>query len=71
MTSPGYLRFPHIFGDLLAFVAEDDVWLAPADGGRAWRLTADGAQASHPRFSRDGGLIAWTSRRDGDPEIYT
>ncbi|HSZ41518.1 MAG TPA: PDZ domain-containing protein, partial [Trebonia sp.] len=71
MTSPGYLRFPHIHGDLLTFVAEDDVWLAPADGGRAWRLTSDGAQASHPRFSRDGGLIAWTSRRDGDPEIYT
>ncbi|HWG00305.1 MAG TPA: PDZ domain-containing protein [Trebonia sp.] len=71
MTSPGYLRFPHIHGDLLAFVAEDDVWLAPADGGRAWRLTSDGAQASYPRFSRDGGLVAWTSKRDGDPEIYT
>lgn len=71
MTSPGYLRFPHIHGDLLTFVAEDDVWLAPADGGRAWRLTADGTQPSHPRFSRDGRLIAWTSKRDGDPEIYT
>jgi tricorn protease len=50
VATPGYLRFPHLHGDLLAFVAEDDVWLAPADGGRAWRLTADGGQASHPRF---------------------
>ena len=25
----GYLRFPHLAGDLLTFVAEDDVWLAP------------------------------------------
>ena len=71
MTLPGYIRFPHINGDLLTFVAEDDVWLAPADGGRAWRLTADGSQASYPRFSRDGGMIAWTSKRDGDPEVYT
>ncbi|HEX8008452.1 MAG TPA: PDZ domain-containing protein [Trebonia sp.] len=71
MTSPGYLRFPHIHGDLLTFVAEDDVWLAPASGGRAWRLTSDGVQVSHPRFSRDGAMIAWTSWRDGDPEVYT
>ena len=69
---PGYLRFPHIHDDLLAFVAEDDVWLAPSGGGRAWRLTADGGQASHPRFSPDGATIAWTSWRDGGiPEVYT
>jgi tricorn protease len=69
---PGYLRFPHIHDDLLAFVAEDDVWLAPADGGRAWRLTSDGGQASHPRFAPDGATIAWTSWRDGGiPEVYT
>jgi len=72
VATPGYLRFPHIHGDLLAFVAEDDVWLAPADGGRAWRLTTDGGQASHPRFSPDGATVAWTSWRDGGiPEIYT
>jgi len=72
VATPGYLRFPHVHGDLLAFVAEDDVWLAPADGGRAWRLTSDGGQASHPRFSPDGGSIAWTSTRDGGtPEVYT
>ena len=53
-------------------MAEDDVWLAPADGGRAWRLTSDGGQASHPRFSPDGATIAWTSWRDGSiPEVYT
>ena len=70
MTSPGYLRYPHVHGEHLAFVAEDDVWLAPAEGGRAWRLSADGAQVSHPRFSRDGTRIAWTSWRDGSPEVY-
>ena len=71
MTSPGYLRFPHVHDDLLTFVAEDDVWLAPVEGGRAWRLTSDGVQVTHPRFARDGGQVAWTSWRDGGPEVYT
>jgi tricorn protease len=66
----GYLRYPHIHGDLLTFVAGDDVWLAPAAGGRAWRLSADAVQVSYPRFSRDGTRIAWTSWRDGSPEVY-
>ena len=71
MTSSGYLRYPHIHSDLLVFAAEDDIWLAPADGGRAWRLTSDHAQVSYPRFSRDSARIAWTSWRDGNPEVYT
>ena len=66
----GYLRYPHLHGDLLTFVAGDDVWLAPAGGGRAWRLSADAAEVSYPRFCRDGTRIAWTSWRDGQPEVY-
>ena len=69
--SSGYLRYPHIHGDLLTFVAGDDVWLAPAAGGRAWRLSADDVPASYPRFARDGSRIAWTSWRDGNPEVYS
>ncbi|ASO18363.1 tricorn protease [Actinoalloteichus hoggarensis] len=66
----GYLRTPHLHGDLIAFVAEDDVWLAPVDGGRAWRVSADRVPAASPRFSPDGSLLAWTSRLDGgEPEI--
>ncbi len=71
MTSSGYLRYPHIHGDLIVFASEDDIWLAPADGGRAWRLSADRAQVSYPRFSHDGTRIAWTSWQDGNPEVYT
>ncbi|MFI9273769.1 PDZ domain-containing protein [Kitasatospora sp. NPDC052896] len=71
-TSAGaYLRHPHLHGDLLAFVAEDDVWLAPLDGGRAWRVTADRFPVAHPRFSPDGRRLAWTSYRDGSAEVYT
>src|ERR1700683_423431 len=69
VTSAGYLSYPHVHGELLVFVAEDDVWLAPAEGGRAWRLSADAAPASYPRLSRDGARIARTSRRAAQPEV--
>ncbi|MFF1302245.1 S41 family peptidase [Streptomyces sp. NPDC058307] len=66
-----YLRLPHLSGDLLCFVAEDDLWLAPLDGpGRAWRLTVDRTKIGHPRFSPDGRHIAYTSWRSLVPEIH-
>ncbi|MGY1498449.1 S41 family peptidase [Streptomyces sp. QTS52] len=74
-----YLRLPHLSGDLLCFVAEDDLWLARLDGdggpgssgtdGRAWRLTVDRTKVGHPRFSPDGRHIAYTSWRSLVPEI--
>ncbi|MFI9340184.1 S41 family peptidase [Streptomyces sp. NPDC052773] len=69
-STPGYLRFPHPHGELVAFTAEDDVWLAPLDGGRAWRVSADNVPVNHPRISPDGTTVAWTSTRDGAPEVH-
>ena len=70
-----YLRFPHLSGNLLTFVAEDDVWLAPVDaavGGqaRAWRLTSDRTPAVSPRLNPSGTHVAWTSAREGAREAY-
>lgn len=65
-----YLRFPHLRGELVAFTAEDDVWVAPLDGGRAWRVSADNTPVNHPRVSPDGTTVAWTSTRDGSPEVH-
>jgi len=70
MVSGFYLRFPHISHETLTFVADDDVWAVSADGGRAWRLSLDRAPASHPRLSPGGTRVAWTSVRDGAPEVY-
>ncbi|MER5298056.1 S41 family peptidase [Streptomyces lasiicapitis] len=70
-----YLRFPHINGDRLCFVAEDDLWVTPltakgAPPARAWRITADRTKLGHPRFSPDGSHIAYTTWRTLDPEIH-
>ncbi|MFK4066063.1 S41 family peptidase [Streptomyces sp. NPDC029674] len=70
-----YLRFPHLSGDRLCFVAEDDLWVAPLSpegtpADRAWRLTVDRTKVSHPRFSPDGRHIAYTTWRSLDPEIH-
>ncbi|MER7900641.1 S41 family peptidase [Streptomyces sp. NPDC096046] len=66
-----YLRLPHLHDDLLCFVAEDDLWLAPLDApGRAWRLTVDRTKAGHPRFSPDGRHLAYTSWRTLVPEVH-
>ncbi|GAA3691293.1 S41 family peptidase [Nonomuraea antimicrobica] len=70
MINGAYLRHPHLHGDLVTFVADDDVWLAPLTGGRAWRFTADRVPVSHPRFSPDGGRIAWTGTKEGAPEVF-
>jgi tricorn protease len=67
---PGYLRYPHLHGDRITFVSDDDVWLAPLDGGLARRLTGLRAPVAGPRFSPDGVHVAFTSARDAAPEVY-
>ncbi|NUR66475.1 MAG: peptidase S41 [Streptomyces sp.] len=69
-VTPAYLRYPHLTGDLVAFTAEDDVWIAPLDGGRAWRVSTDNVPVSTPRISPDGTTVAWTSTRNGAPEVH-
>ncbi len=65
-----YLRYPTLHGDLVGFVAQDDVWLAPVEGGRPWQLTSDHAPTKDLRFSPDGEHLAHLSQRDGVPELH-
>lgn len=69
MTLSSYFRYPHLHGDTVTFVAEDDVWAAPVTGGRAWRISAMQLPARNPRFSPDGTSIAWTVVQGSAPEV--
>ena len=68
MTASSYFRYPHVHGGLVAFVAEDDVWLAPVDGGRAWRVSALQLPARNPRFTPDGDKVVWSVVQGTAPE---
>ena len=69
-TTRGYLRFPTINGETVAFCSEDDLWTVPAAGGVARRLTANLAETTRPRLSPDGRLLAFTSREEDHPEAW-
>jgi len=71
MADLSYLRWPDVAGDVVSFVAEDDVWVASLTGGRAWRVSADHAPVVSPRLSPDGTRVAWTSTRENVSEVFT
>jgi tricorn protease len=64
------LRFPDIHGGKVVFVYGGDLWLAPASGGAAHRITADAGRELFPRFSPDGKWIAFTAQYDGNFNVY-
>jgi tricorn protease len=69
-ANDSYLRYPTLHGDLVGFIAQNDVWLAPLEGGRPWQLTSDHSPTRDLRFSPDGAHLAHISQRDGEPELH-
>jgi len=64
------LRFPDISDDRVAFTYASDLWIAPAGGGTATRLTAHPGMEVFAKFSPDGKWIAFTGQYDGDEQVY-
>jgi len=57
-------------GSRIAFSWQGDLWLVPAAGGEATRLTAHPAGERFPVWSRDGRMIAFASNRHGNDDVF-
>ncbi len=49
---------------------DTDVWVAPADGSGARRLTTSPKKDRSPRWSPDGQRLAFISEREGAPQLF-
>ena len=67
-----WLLYPAISpdGKQIAFSYMGDIYLMPAEGGQAFRLTSHPAYDTRPVWSPDGQKIAFASDRDGGLNIY-
>jgi len=54
----------------IALSWQGDLWLVPATGGDARRITAHPANERHPVWSHDGRLVAFSSDRHGNADIF-
>ena len=66
----GYYRQPSSDGTNVVFVAEDDLWIVPIEGGVAQRLTNMEGVELYPLLSPNGNKLFWTGQADGNREIY-
>jgi tricorn protease len=57
-------------GSQIAFSYQGDIWVVPAEGGRALRLTVHEAYDYMPRWSPDGREIAFSSDRFGNDDVF-
>jgi Tol biopolymer transport system component len=58
-------------GAWIAFDLYTAIWLVPAKGGRARRLTGDLQDATRPHFSPDSTRLVFQSYREGTYHLYT
>src|SRR5438105_2710224 len=64
------LRQPTYSKGKVAFSYLGDIWVANENGSEVRRLTDHNARDIYPRFSPDGALIAFSSNRDGNHNVY-
>jgi tricorn protease len=67
----GMLRYPDVSSTHIAFLYANDLWLVPREGGTAVPLASPPGSESTPRFSPDGGTIAFIGNYDGNYDLYT
>lgn len=69
-TDAHFLREPAISDQHIAFIYANDLWIANKDGSSPRRLTIHQGIESHPYFSPDGSMIAFSASYDGNTDVY-
>ncbi len=64
------LSQPAVSQNHIAFLYAGDLWVANLDGRNVRRLTSDEGIESHPAFSPDGQLIAFSAQYEGNTDVY-
>ncbi len=70
-TESRLMRYPDISGDKVVFTHGGDLWIVPANGGTATRLTSHTGSERLAKFSPDGKTIAFTGFYDGNTDLFT
>ena len=68
---PAMLRYPDVGPSHVVFVYADDLWIVPREGGVATPLASPAGAERFPKFSPDGGTIAFVGNYEGNRDLYT
>jgi tricorn protease len=69
-SGPLLLQSPTLSKTQIAFAFGGDIWIVNRAGGDAQRLVTGSGILSHPIFSPDGTLVAYTGNYDGNDDVY-
>ncbi len=69
-AGPLLLQTPTLSASQIAFAYAGNLWIVPRSGGAARSLLPDDRGASHPSFSPDGRLIAYSADIAGNEDVY-
>ncbi len=64
------LRWPDVSATRIVFSYANDLWTVSRSGGLATPLASPPGQESFPRFSPDGGSIAFVGNYEGNRDLY-
>jgi tricorn protease len=57
-------------GKNIVFTYQEDLWIVPAEGGKAYRLTGMQGIETNAVYSPDGKWIAFNGSQDGNANVY-
>jgi len=69
-SGPLLLQSPTLSKTQIAFAFGGDIWIVNRAGGDAQRLVTGTGVLSHPIFSPDGTMVAYTGNYDGNDDVF-